>query len=117
MQGSTPNQMNMQMKHRLSGTRADVDHGAVSVLNPALASDLRGHQVAAAQGLGIFWLRLLQTTNVFLGNDKDVRWPLRIDVFKRVAVLVLIDFLGRYFTTDNAAKKTILHDHTSGFVV
>ena len=43
----------MQMEYGLSGAGADVEDGAVSLLDVALAGDLGGGEVAAADDFGV----------------------------------------------------------------
>jgi len=97
------------MEDGLSRPWTYIENGAISIFDAAVASDLRRHQVAAAYGLGVFGSRFLQTTNVFFWNDQNVCRGLWINVFERIGVRVLEDFLGRHLTTDNAAEETIFH--------
>ena len=87
------------MKHRLSRPRSDVEHGAVSLFDVALARNLGGGQVAAAYRFSVSSLRLFQSSEMFLRDDQHVRGRLRIDVFKGEDVIVLLDFLGGNFAT------------------
>lgn len=50
--------MNMQVENRLPRPRSNVEHRPVSVLNIALAGNLCGHEVAAADDFGIGSLSL-----------------------------------------------------------
>ena len=109
MQISASDEMHVEMEDRLSRARAYIEHSSISILNAALAGDLRGDQVAAAYGFGVFARGFLQTANVFFGNDENVRGGLRINVFECKGVGVFIDFFGRHFATDDAAEKTIFH--------
>jgi hypothetical protein len=36
-------------------------------------------------------------------------WSLRVDIVKSQCVFVLVNFLGRHLTANNAAKQTISH--------
>jgi len=40
--------MDVQMKHRLTGVRSDVEDGTVSILNAALTGDVGSREMAAA---------------------------------------------------------------------
>jgi hypothetical protein len=95
------------MEDRLSGAGADVEDGAVSLLDVALARDLCGGQMAAADDFGVSGLGLLQSGKMFFGNDKDVRGGLRFDVFEGEDVFVLVNFFSRDFAADHAAEQAI----------
>ena len=47
----------MKMKHRLTGPRAYVEHGAVSVFDVALARDVGSGEVAASDKFGVIRFR------------------------------------------------------------
>ena len=92
------------MKDRLSGAGADVEDGAVSLLDVALACDLGGGQVAAADDFGVGGLGLSQSGKMFFGNDENVRGRLRFDVFEGEDVFILVNFVGRDLAADHAAE-------------
>ena len=73
--------------------RADVVHRAISVLDAALAADLRGDELAVAEDLGVFRRGFLQSNDVPLGNDEHVRRRLGIDVFEDVHLVVFVHLL------------------------
>ncbi len=100
-------QVHVQMKHGLSRARAHVKHRAVSLLDVALASNLRRHQVAAAYGFGVRSLGFFQSGKMFLGDNQHMRGRLRIDVFKSKYVLVFVHFLRRNLAAENAAEQAI----------
>lgn len=97
----------MQMKYRLAGAGADVEHGAVSVFNIALAGDLSGGQVTASDQFSVFFLCLFQSGKVLLGNDEHMRRSLRLDVVKGEDVVVFIHFLRGNVTVDDAAEEAV----------
>lgn len=94
----------MQVKHGLSCTRADVEDGAISVFDVALAGNLRGSEMAAADHFGVLRLRLFESCKMFLGNDQNVRGRLGVDVFKGEDVLVFVNFLRRKLAAEDAAE-------------
>lgn len=56
----TPTQkVNVQMKDRLSGTWPNVENSAISILNAALARNIGGHEMTAANQFCIVRARLL----------------------------------------------------------
>jgi hypothetical protein len=95
------------MKDRLSGAEADVEDGAVSLLDVALAGDVGGGEVAAADQFGVGGFGLFQSGKMFFGDDEDVRGGLRIDVFEGEDVVVLVNSLGGDFAAEDAAEEAI----------
>jgi hypothetical protein len=114
MQVAASEQMHMQMKDRLAGTGANVEHCAVAVLDGLLARDFGGCQVTAANQFRVFGCSFLESVDMFFGNDEHMRRSLWVDIFEGESVFVFIDFLGRYFSADDTAEQTIIHD-TSQF--
>ena len=100
----------MQVKNGLPGTRPDVEHGSVAILDAALACDVGGGELAVADELGILGHRFFQPANVFFGNHEHVRRGLRIDVVEGVGMLVFVNFLGGYFPANDAAEQAVVHD-------
>jgi hypothetical protein len=109
MHGTASNEMHEQVEDGLAGERADVQDGTVSIFDRSIASNAGRGQVAKADELGIFGGSFLQAGDVFLRDHEDMGWTLRIEIFKSEDVLVFINFLGRYFAANNAAKKTVRH--------
>ena len=95
------------MKDRLSRAGADVEDRAVSLLDVALARDLRGGEMAAADDLGVRGLGFFQSRKMFLGNDEHVRGRLRTDVFEGEHMLVFVNFLRGNLAADDAAEKAV----------
>ena len=91
----------------MSGARADVEDGAISMLEVALAGDFGGNQMAAPDELGMLRLSLLEPGKVFLRNHEHVGGRLWIDVLKSKHVLVLVHFFGRRLTAKNPAKQAV----------
>jgi hypothetical protein len=85
--------MDVEVEDRLSGTGADVENGAVSLLDVALAGDLRRGEVAAADDFGVGGLGLFQSCEMFLRNDENVRGGLRAYVLEGENMVVFVDFL------------------------
>ncbi len=95
------------MENRLSGAGAHVEDRAVSLLDVALAGDLGGGEVAAADDFGVGGLGLFQSGKMFLGNNENVRGGLRVDVFEGEDVVVLVNFFGGDFAAEDAAEEAI----------
>ena len=102
--------MYVEMKNGLARTGADVEHGSIAILDAALPRDIGGDELAAADHFCILGRGFLQSTQVLLGNDEHVRRSLRINIVEGIYVLVFVDFLGGYFTLNDAAEQTIVHD-------
>jgi hypothetical protein len=56
-------QVHVQVKDRLPGAGADVQHGQVAILDAALACGIGGSQLAVADQLGILSYGFLQSAN------------------------------------------------------
>jgi hypothetical protein len=97
------------MKDGLAGARAYVEHGAVAILDPALAGNFGGYQLAVADQVGIFRLGFFQVDYVPLGDNEDMRGRLRIDVLEGEGALVFVHFLRRDSSRYDVAKQTICH--------
>jgi hypothetical protein len=97
----------MEMKHGLSRARAHVEYRSVSLLDVALARDLRRRQMATSDDFGILSLRFFQSGKVFLWDNQHMRRCLGIDIFKGEYMLVVINLLGRNLAAKNAAEKAI----------
>src|SRR5579884_3442506 len=73
-------QVHVHVKYRLSRPGADVEHCTVAVFNFSISRDLCRREVATPNGLGFVFSRFLQTANVFLRNNQNMRGRFRIDV-------------------------------------
>jgi len=100
-------QVNVQVEDGLPGAGADVEDGAVSLLDVALARYLGGGQVATADDLGVAGLSLFQSGKMLLGNNEHVRGRLGIDVFEGEHMVVFVHLLGGNLAAEDAAEKTI----------
>src|SRR5581483_4620204 len=106
---ATAQQVQMQMKHRLAGARADVVHRTISVLDAAIASDLGRDQMAVANYLGVFRIRRIKSRDVALGNNQHVGWRLGSDVLEGENSFVFVDFLRGNLAGDDFAEETVVH--------
>jgi len=108
--------MHMQVKYTLPRPRTDVENRAVTFLDSPLAGKLCSDNVAIANLLGVLPSGFLQTSNVPLRNNKNVRWSLWVDVFKGVNALVFVNLLRRSFSFNDATKQAprivVGHDRT-----
>jgi hypothetical protein len=104
--------VDVEVEDGLAGAGADVEDGAVSLLDVALAGDVGGGEVAAADDFGVGGLGLFQSGKMFLGNDENVCGGLRVDVFEGEDVVVLVNFLGGDFAAEDAAEEAIGIGHS-----
>jgi len=99
--------MNVQVKDGLARSGPDVQHSPIASLDVPLARDLRGREVAAANDLGVAFLRFFQPREMPSRNDQYMGGRLWIDVFKGEHMGVFMDLFGGNFTADDAAEKAI----------
>ena len=104
--------MYVQVKHALARTGANVQHGAVPILDAALSRNFGRDHMTVANQLGVFSGRFFQSPNMLLGNYQDVRGSLRADVVKRISAIVFVDLLGRSVALDYAAEETTPRNRT-----
>src|SRR5581483_6427660 len=104
-QVTTSQQMKVEVKDGLAGSRSDIENRTVAVFNAAFARQLGRYQVQVADILGIFRLGTFDVHDVFFGNDEHVGGSLRPDVLERKRTLVFIDFFGRHIATNELAEK------------
>ena len=96
----------MQVEDGLPCAWADVEDGAVSLLDFALPGNVGGGEVAAADEFGVGGLGFFQSSKMFPGNDEYVRGSLRLDVFESEDVVVLVNFFCGDLATKDAAEET-----------
>jgi len=104
LQVAAADEVHVEMEDGLARTRADVQYSAIAILDGALASDVSGGQMATADEFGVLGLCVFQTGEMFLGNDENVSWPLRVEIFEGEGVFIFIDFLRWHFAADDAAE-------------
>jgi hypothetical protein len=97
--------VDVEVEDGLSGAGADVEDGAVSLFDIALAGDEGGGEVAAADEFGVGGLGLFQSGKMLFGDDENVSGSLRVDVFEGENVVVLVNFSGGNFAAEDAAKE------------
>lgn len=109
-------EVDVEMKHRLTCSWTYVKHSPVSLPDVPLARNLGRRQVAAADHFGIFGLCFLQSCKVLLGDDKYMRGSLWVDVIEGQYVRVLVNLLGGNLAAENAAEEAVARgiSHGSG---
>jgi hypothetical protein len=103
--------VDVEVEDGLSGAGADVEDGAVSLLDVALARDLGGGEVAAANDFGVGGFRFFQSGKMFLGNDEDMCGRLCVDVLEGEYIFIFVNFLGGNLAAEDAAEEAIRISH------
>jgi hypothetical protein len=104
--------VNVQVKDRLSSARANVEDGAVSLLDLALAGDHGSGQMAAADDFGVSAFRFFQSCKMPFGNDEHMGRRLWINVFKRKDVFIFENFLRWNLAANDSAEEAIGISHS-----
>lgn len=110
-QGASTEQVDVQVEDRLPGAGADIEDGAVPLLNVALARDMGGGKVAAADDFGVVRLGFLQPREMFLRNDEYVRRRFGINVFEGENVFIFVNFLRGNLTPEDPTEQAIRISH------
>jgi hypothetical protein len=95
------------MEYGLPCAGTNVEDGAVSLFDVALAGDLRGGEMAAANDLRIGSFGFFQSCEVLFRNNEHMCRRFRIDIFEGEDVFVLVNFLGRNFAADDATEEAV----------
>jgi len=96
----------MDVVNSLAAVFSGVDDGAIALGQSLAASNLRGHPVQMADQGAVLAGGMGNRGGVLARNNQHVYRRLRIDVGKSVALIVLIDGLGRDASFDDPAKET-----------
>lgn len=94
----------MQVKNRLAGSGAYVQHRAVTIFDRPLPRNVSGDQVTASKQFGVFCRSVFQAGDVFLRDNQHVGGALRVQILKGKRVLVFENFLGWHFAANDPAK-------------
>src|SRR5579864_119450 len=105
-------QVNVQVKDGLSSAGANVEDGAVSLLDFALAGDHGSSQMTAADDFGVAAFCFFQSCKMAFGNDEHMGRRLRINVFKREHVFVFKNFFRGNLAANDAAEEAIGIGHS-----
>jgi hypothetical protein len=95
------------MEYRLSGAGADIEDGSIALLDIAMARDVGGSEMAAADQFGISGFGFFQAREMLSGDNKNVRGSLRADIFEGEYVIVLVDFFRGNFAAKDAAEEAV----------
>ena len=102
----------MQVKDGLSGAGTNVEDGAVSLLDLALAGDHGSGEMAAADDFCVTAFRFFQSCKMPFGNNQDVRRRLRINILKREDVFIFENLFRRNLAANDAAEEAIRVSHS-----
>ena len=102
-------QMQVQMKNCLAGVGANVVNGTKAVFQLALFGDFCSDQMGIADNFCICLRQVIDTGNVLLGNDQNVRRRARFDVFKGEDILVFVHLLRWNRAGDDLAEEAVSH--------
>ena len=87
----------MQVEYGLAGAGTYVKDRPVTVLNPSLAGNCCGCEMAVAYQFRVFCCGFFQPADMFLRNYEYVGGGLGIDIFKRECMCIFMDFLRQEF--------------------
>jgi len=102
----------VQVKDGLSSAGANVEDGAVSLLDLALAGDRGSGQMAAADDFGVAAFRFFQSRKMPFGYDEHMGRRLRVNVFKREDVFIFENSFRRNLAANDSAEETIGIGHS-----
>ena len=98
----------VDVEHRLAGISLAVEHETgTGFFDPQLLRDNLGAVKHLAHEFAIIRLHVHDSRDVALRHDQEVYRCLRGDVVEGENIVVFVDFLGRDFTLDDFAEKTI----------
>jgi len=106
-QRATADQVNVKMEDGLSRAGADVENGAISLFDVALASDVGGGKVAVPDDFRVGGLCLLQPGKMLFRNDENVRRGLGIHIFEGEDIFVFVNLLSGNFAAKDAAEQAV----------
>ena len=101
--------MKMNVKDRLSGIAAVVDdHPIAAFFESTLFSNRLRDEKEMSNKLSISLCYAVDVLNMLFGNDQDVGRGLRIDVFDRDGMFILMNQLGRNLIPNDLAEDAVL---------
>jgi hypothetical protein len=89
----------------LSTVFAGVDHGPIALRQSFGTRDLGGCPMKVADQGAVLLARMCNGLDVLTRNNEDMHRRLRIDVGEGVALVVLVNGLGRNASIDNLAEE------------
>ena len=95
------------MEHGLASSAAIVEDGAVTGQKIALRSEFGGNELELAQHCLIFLRGIVERGKVFSRTDQNMCRRLRVDIFKREYLVILVYHFRRNLLGSDVAKQTI----------
>jgi hypothetical protein len=96
---ATTQHMHVEMKNRLPGACAGINHRAVTILPKSLViCDTRSDAQQVAQQCFVLLCSVVERLEMFSGNYEYVSWRLRIDVANHDRAIVLMQKVTWYLT-------------------
>lgn len=100
--------MDVEVKDRLSGSSAVVDHGSVANgFDPALASECTGKPEEMSDHPLVFGFHAAQGLDMGARQYQQVHRRLRMQILDRYRRLVFVDEPGGRFTPDDLAEDAV----------
>jgi hypothetical protein len=98
-------EVDVKVEHGLPRAGADVQDGAVALLDIAIAGDLGSREVAAADNFSVRSFGFIQSREMSFGDDKNVSRGLRADVLKSEDVVIFVDFFRGDLAAEDATEE------------
>src|SRR5665213_4601657 len=98
------------MKHRLPCAAAVVEHRAVTCRKVALPCELCRDKLQLSQHGCIVGRRIRERNQMLARAQQDMAWRLRLNIFKRKNILVLINQFCWDFLVPDLAEQAIVHN-------
>lgn len=106
----TADEVEVDVVHRLAGILAGIDHGTIALRQSFAARDLGSSPVQMPEQFAVFFPCLRERRDVLARYYEDVNRGLRVDVRKRIAMIILVNGFGRYASVNDLAEKAA-HNH------
>ena len=113
---SAAKQVNVDVINGLAPIRSGVDYSSISLRESFGPSDFRSSPLKMTEKFPLLFLRMGDGCDMFTRNDEDVHGGLRLHVGKGVAMLILVDSLGRDAPIDDLAEDATHEEESTGQV-
>jgi hypothetical protein len=102
--------MDMEMIHGLASVRFTVNHKPGAFFStPLFLSQGLGFMEHPSYKEGVGNFQLHDIRNMLFGNYQEMNRPLRRYILKSQDLLILIQFLSRYYARSDVTKNTVTH--------
>src|SRR5215831_17372808 len=101
--------MKVQVKHTLSSIRAHIGHNSITTfINLCRMCNFLSRCENLSKYRPIIKCKVSNRSYVLPRYEQYMHWRLRIDIFKRYDMLILIDDLTRNLAISNFTEQTVL---------